>query len=244
MADRSISATVHDPGAVALAGQGSDSAEPREILAGDGAPRSVNVAAGTFSTGENTSASFELDADRLADKSLRLRWARPPIVGGELHTLVPANGRITFTGTDDASLFRREDGRLRLALASSLSSATDDDGGFVGYTASTTPVPSGALGVSVPLTLETPLGNVVEVRRKVSPRRGAALAIILLTSALAGAFGGAYVAAAPGFGKGTSGETAFRAVGWSVIGVGGTIDLFALPTLLAPSTNEVVQIAR
>ena len=239
LADRSIVATVRDPAAVSLSIAAPGGHDSSASIAGDGEDRSVALAAGTFSTGRSASAAYELDADRLPDHSVRLRWAHPPIVGGELDTVVSTAGRITLTGTDDASLVHFEGSRLRLPLFASLSGATDGDGGFVGYSASTTPTPRLGASVTVPLSLDTPTGNVIEVRRKVNPHRGVAIAAILVSSAFFGAFGGAYLAAAPGFGRGTSGETAFRAVGWSSVGIGGALDLLALPTLLAPSTDEI-----
>jgi hypothetical protein len=240
-ADRSIVATVRDPAAVSLSVGAPSGRDSNESIAGDGEARSVALAAGTFTTGRSASAAYELAADRLPDHGVRLRWAHPPIVGGELDTVVSASGRITLADTDDASLVHFEGSRLRLPLFASLSRATDGEGGFVGYSASTTPTPRLGTSVAVPLSLDTPTGNVIEVRRKVNPHRGTAMAAILLSSAFFGVFGGAYLAAAPHFGKGTSGETAFRAVGWGSIGVGGAIDLLALPTLLAPSTDEVVE---
>ena len=235
LANRSIVATVRDPAAVSV------SVGTNEVIAGDGEPRSVPVAAGTFSTGASASSSYQLHVDRLPDKSLRLRWVQPPIVGGELYTLLPADGHITILDTADANVVQLDDSRLRIPLLASLSSASDSDGGFIGYRASVGPTQPPGASVSVPLSLDTPLANLLEVRRKVSPRRGVALAVFLGSTVFFGAFGAAYIASAPSFGKGTSGEAAFRGVGWGSVAAGGLVDVLMLPTLLSPSTDLVIE---
>ncbi len=241
VADRHIDVKVRDPGAVSL--HHADEAQGGALLPGDGQPGTAVVATGTFATGGTSSSAFELDADRLADHTIRLRWVHPPIIGGEIETVLPPSGRIRLEGTSDvASSLRLDAPTLRLPFVSTASGAADSDGAFVGYAAELTPAsrsPGGA-SVAVSTALETPWSNVVEIRRRIKPRRGLALGVMLLNTLFWGAFGGAYIAAAPGFGAGTSGETAFRAVGWSSVAVGGLIDLILLPTLVGPSTSEVV----
>jgi hypothetical protein len=243
VAERHIDARVRDLGAVSLHVDPGEGQSTRVILAGDGQPASAMVATGTFPTGGSSSAALELDADRLPDRTIRLRWVHPPIVGGEIETLLPPSGRIRLSGTADvASTLALDAPNLRIPLVASLYSSTDTDGSFVGYGAAVSPpsqVPGGA-SVAVSTTLETPWSNVVEIRRRVKPLRGLMLGILILNSVFWGAFGGAYIAAAPGFGAGSSGETAFRCVGWGSLAVGGLVDLFLLPTILGPGTNEVV----
>jgi hypothetical protein len=243
VAERRIDTKVRDLGAVSLRADSTERGPKSELLAGDGQPGSATIATGTFSTGGASSASFELDADRLQDRSIRLRWVHPPIVGGEIETVLPPSGRIRLSGTDDvASTIELGAPTLRIPLVATISSSTDSDGDFVGYAASVNPpnqVPGGS-SLAIATTLETPWSNVVEIRRRVKPLRSLMFGAFILNSIFWGGFGGAYIAAAPGFGAGTSGETVFRAVGWSSIAIGGLIDLFLLPTILGPGTNEVV----
>ncbi len=221
--ERRILATVRDPGAVSLRAADADGTS-KEILPADGQPASAVVASGAFGTGGTKSAAYELDADRLPDRSLRLRWVHPPIVGGEMDTVVPPGGRIVLEGTDDVPATLRLDGPvLRIPYSAYLTPSYAHRGGFVGYAASAS-APQAVVvstgGVVVPTLLETPWSNVVEVRRRVEPKRGGAIAILVLNSVFWGAFGGAYLATAPSFGAGSGGEKAFRAVGWGSIGLG------------------------
>jgi hypothetical protein len=157
--------------------------------------------------------------------------------------VLPPSGRIRLSGTADvASILQLDAPSLRIPLVATTFPSTDSDGAFVGYSAGVSPpseVP-GASSVAVYTSLETPWSNVVEIRRRVKPRRSAMLAALLLNTVFWGAFGGTYVATAPSFGAGSSGETVFRAVGWTSIAIGGVVDLFLLPTILGPGTNEVV----
>jgi hypothetical protein len=240
--ERHIVVKVRDPGAVALEFVPGDGSAHKEVLAGNGLAATGVVASGTFPTGGSSSASFELDADRLPDDSIRLRWVHPSIGGGEIDTILPPSGRIRLPGTDDvAGTIRLDAPVLSVPYSAYIVSTSDSDGNFEGYAAGTvaTPVEPGAT-VAVRTRLETPWTNVVEIRRRVKPRRGLAIGVFVLNSVLWGVFGGVYIATAPGFGKGSSGETAFRAVGWSSIGVGGAIDLALLPAILWPSANDVV----
>jgi hypothetical protein len=245
--ERRILATVRDPDAVSLHALDANGTS-KEILPADGQPASAVVASGTFGTGGTSSAAYELAADRLPDHSLRLRWVHPPIVGGEIDTMVPPGGRIVLEGTDDVRATLRLDGPvLRIPYSAYLTPTYAHRGGFVGYAASAgapQAVVGSAGGVVVPTALETPWGNVVEVRRRVEPKRGGAIALLVLNSVFWGGFGGAYLATAPSFGAGSGGETAFRAVGWGSVGVGALIDLFLLPDALATSVDEVVYPAR
>jgi len=199
-------------------------------------------ASGTFPTGGSSSASFEHDADRLADNSIRVRWVHPSIVGGEIDTVLPPSGRIRLPGTDDvASTIRLDAPALSLPYSAYITPSSDSDGNFDGYAAGTVATPAEPHAtVAVRTRLETPWTNVVEIRRRVKPQRGLAIGLFVLNSILWGAFGGTYIATAPGFGKGSSGETAFRAVGWTSIGIGGAIDLSLLPAIFWPSANDVV----
>jgi hypothetical protein len=243
VAERHIDTTVRDPGAVSLHADSATGQAPSTVLPGDGQPERVTVATGTFETGESSSASFELDADRLPDRTIRLRWVHPPVIGGEIETVLPASGRIRIPDTDDVEgTIDLHAPTLRIPIVATISRATGSHGSFLGYAAGVrapSEVPGGS-GVDVFTSLQTPWSNVVEIRRRVIPYRGLMLGLLILNSVFWGGFGGAYIAAAPSFGPGTSGETAFRAVGWSSIAVGSLIDLLLLPTILGPETNEVV----
>jgi len=182
--ERRIVATVRDPGAVSLHVVSWDGVN-KEVLAGDGQPGSATAASGTFPTGGSSSASYELDADRLPDHTIRLRWAHPPIVGGEIDTILPPSGRIRLPGTDDvASTIRLDAPTLRVPYTAFITPSSDSDGDFNGYAASASApqaVPAGA-SVAVATTLETPWSNVVEVRRRVTHQRSFASAYSFSTA--------------------------------------------------------------
>ncbi|HVY49679.1 MAG TPA: hypothetical protein VHB21_27485 [Minicystis sp.] len=250
VAQRDVLVRVRDPAEVTLAsaspGSGGRVVWHRPL--GEGPTHDVVVAAGTFAEDGVRSTSYELRADRRDDGGIVLRWTHPAIGGGDIQTLLTPEGRIRLPATDDARGIVPSGPlppELSVPCASWLAEETDSDGGFTGYGAYFGARRAPAIGfakVVVPLSLETPWSNVVEVRRRVSPRRTGAIVGAIATTAGGALLSTMLFALASNADDPSShgGADVLHAIGGTFIGTGVVVDLLLLPTIVASSEDERV----
>jgi hypothetical protein len=252
-ATRSVVVRVRDPDQVALSAPSRAGAE-KQVL--DGSKRDGVVAAGAFETGGVSSVVYDLRAIRGEDGSIALSWARPPIINGERQLLLRGDRSIVVPDTDDASFVVPSTGALppsmKLPCEVWLAQESASEGGFIGYSAQFAPLrppndaaPYGA-PLRVPLLLETPWSNVVEVRSTSEPKRRGAIIGALVTTLATGALATFMILVANGVTEPVNqandniGPKIIRGMGWGFAGVGATVDVLLLPTILAPSSKTVV----
>ena len=187
---------VREPSEVAV------SSPTAEVLPAATTPTEALLARGSFASGEASSTSYEAFAAREPDGGLILRWGLVRVLDGDRRTLVAPDGLLSLSPSesDDTHFLRSpadraaflDHPRARLHLYATLDSAystSEDSTDFIGYNGFLTGEPAGV--VNVPVTLDTPWSNVVEVRREERQhKRMASIGGIVLTTFITGIVGG------------------------------------------------------
>jgi hypothetical protein len=160
--------------------------------------------------------------------------------------VLASDGKIIFAGTDDTSAevpFGSLPPHLSVPCDVWLSNRADSDGGFAGYGAEFGPrgsPESTEAKVRVPILLETPWSNVIEVRRRFEPRRKGALIAAIATTGGVALVSSLFMALANGADSPPGAGTPMRVIAGGFIAAGVLTDVALLPTILASSTDEAV----
>jgi hypothetical protein len=228
-----------------------------ELPAGD-SPNEVLLRRGVVPTGDQTSAAYELYAARNPDHSIGLRWeTHLPLSFGERLSLLSARGNLRFPDASARDVLPPETSHsadFRLPLCAKLSGSTTENG-TVEYDSAVRPwalCGGGPSDVVAPFVMRASPRD-VEIHQITTPNRWAAIgaialdALLVLPIALPFRLVGNSLQNDANQDTDSPSSASLRSEGQTFTTIsnvfliaGGVVALLCVPTLVAPSRDEIV----